>query len=321
MDIDAMVRQCKRTGEGIDALIAELAVRTYDYARYHRDTEPDDAGEFLLFMFPRFESMIERFRADEGVFDHFLSATIKRQLTAYLRLRRDRQTRDELTPVLSYADEERDEGGVLVREVPRIAYRRVPPNSPIGELLKVDEDGRTHDRRVALRIQILMIRACSDLTDDDVRRLTRFFNGDEDRWSQIIREMRFRTSIDAAKLKVLRDRVRRNFADAAYYDCGAIRTKDDTLRVWYRERAEGARRRYYRALKVLRSTRCSPSHRVVSRVLGVARGTISSSVHYIRDRVDRTAVLSAGAQNNPEIRRAGTTASTVNPGRFGRSAK
>jgi hypothetical protein len=80
-----LVLRCRRTGEGRRELLEELARRAYGFAGRRRGAGEDEPGEFLLFMYPRLERLVDRYR-DAGVpFEHYLNSVLGWNLRSFRR--------------------------------------------------------------------------------------------------------------------------------------------------------------------------------------------------------------------------------------------
>ena len=81
----------QRTGDGLQELIEDLALRIYHFPRIRRGCGEDDCGDFYLFFFPRLIKILGRFR-DQGLpFESYLHAVLGWQLRSYVRRRRQEE--------------------------------------------------------------------------------------------------------------------------------------------------------------------------------------------------------------------------------------
>ena len=78
----------QRTGQGLEGLIEDLAVRAYRYAMSAPWGVEDDAGELVAHLIPRLPAMLARFRRQGVPFEHYFNSVLRWNLKAERRRRR-----------------------------------------------------------------------------------------------------------------------------------------------------------------------------------------------------------------------------------------
>ena len=94
-DLTRAVMRYKETGFGFEEIRARLFLLIYDYPKVRRRLDADVCGNFLIYMMPRIESLIERYKHETVAFEGYLNVCLRWRLKSFLRAETTRRTRSE----------------------------------------------------------------------------------------------------------------------------------------------------------------------------------------------------------------------------------
>jgi hypothetical protein len=253
-------------------VVSVLAERAYDFVRRRRGAGEDEPGEFLLFMYPRFERMIDRY-VDAGVpFEHYLNSVLAWNLRSCRRRARAAERSwqagrlSELWPgegrdstARPYARPEADAGA----DGPPSPLPVVPPL-------------RTAAAR--RRFLLLVLRACTRIGPGHLARAAGAARVPAAWLAETVDRLRGAVAPRLARLERLRAR-----RDAAWARMRLLQERRAlAVEPGERERLERAIARqaagWRRACDLIRRVPLEPTHRRLARELGLPRGTVDSAL-------------------------------------------
>lgn len=92
-ELTRAIMRYKETGTGFEEIRARLYLLIYDYPKARRRLDSDVCGNFLIYMMPRIESLIERYRRETVAFEGYLNVCLRWRLKSFLRHEKTLQTR------------------------------------------------------------------------------------------------------------------------------------------------------------------------------------------------------------------------------------
>ncbi len=296
--ITEMVLAAQRGAAELDAVVEAISKLVYRYPAGKPGFTEEDGAEFLLRFYPRIRGLVRRYRPTGSSFDSYLQASMRWQLrslaiertSARIRLATatERNTSYEILgsdPVGATAGWPAEAGTVLyATRLPKIAARarRRPPHRPSA--LGLRPEGPAGVRLTpgeAQRLLCITLKT-GDRMDADLRaRIARVVGCDhqwlEDRWLEL------REQTTALRARQARFRTKR---DRAWFRVRCIEAKllgaNDSERIDLLEERARWWSRYARARADLERTALGPTHEQIGAVLGIAKGTVDSSVFKAR---------------------------------------
>ena len=296
--ITEMVLDVQRGAAQLDTVVEAISKLVYRYPVGKPGFTDEDGAEFLLRFYPRIRRLVRRYRPAGSSFEGYLQASMRWQLrslaiertSARIRLATatERNTSYEILgtgPADATATGLAEpEPGTYAPPRPGPAPRpsRKPPHRPSA--LSLRPGGPAGDRLTPGEAQRLLCISLKtgDRLDAELRsRIARVVGCDhrwlEDRWLELrehtlalrSRQARFRTKRDRAWFKVRCIEAR--LLNASDSEHGAL--LEERARWWVR---------YTRARADLDRTSLGPTHEQIGIALGIAKGTVDSSVFKAR---------------------------------------
>jgi RNA polymerase sigma factor (sigma-70 family) len=272
------VLEFQRTGRGYREIVGNLALRIYHFPRNRRGCSEDDCGDFYLFFFPRLVRILSRFRDQGKPFEAYLNSVLRWQLKSYIRCRR----RSERLWEVSARPELWEPAGEQ-EEVPRLPEEQFLQRT--ADLLGTDGRGvirRPADRRRFLFFALKRVRELSDgaldqaadrlgMPREELRRPARELRGRLERREERLARMRVRRNRAFSRLAQLEQQLPREM------DAGRARRLE--------ERIARLRRTLRKTQAVIARIPLQPSNREIGEVLGVPKGSVDTSLFWLRRRL------------------------------------
>jgi len=286
---------------GIDEVVEAISNMVYQYPVGRHGFSEDDSAEFLLRFYPRIRRLVRRYRPEGSSFDAYLNATLRWQLRS-LALQRSSARfrfataceRDTASEIFGHdamvAEPTHDQSfgagsGASGKPAKRAPPRKMPAHRP--SVLRLQPEGPARDRLSPGQAQRLLCMALKsgDRLDSELRERVAHVTGCssdwlEDRWlelREITRELRNRKHAVRARRDQAWFRLRcveARIAAAPPSDRGVL----------LEERSRWATR-YERARRDLEKMGQGPTHLQIAEVLGIAKGTVDSSVFKVREEL------------------------------------
>jgi hypothetical protein len=279
--LNKLVLAYQRSGEGLNEILAEIALQIYRYPLSKRGFSEDDCGEYFLFVYPRLLRTLNRFHDRGKPFEWYLNSVLCWQLKEY---RRHRYSSDESWGVAA-------QPGFWDREgLPAWS----PPGTPSAVHLEERSSslesmqrfcGRRLSKAAGRRLLFWALKNPRRLAPADIERL-----GELSGLSPEFLELAVRSverSILRKRERLHRLYVRRN---RAYSLCLHLQTRiarelDPDRRRELHFRLEKARASLHKTVARLSTIRFSASNREIARALQVPKGTVDSSLYWLRRRI------------------------------------
>ncbi len=311
------VLDAQRGTAELDAVVKAISEFVYRYPAGRPGFSEEDGAEFLLQFYPRIRRLIRRYKPSGTTFDSYLLSTLRWQLRSFAIERSTERIRLETACDRSIAYE--ITGRDAADPPPAVPPSAIPPSTdsglPRAQATPTHRPGRPVHRTVrrlpgpqdpmpAHRPSALRLRprgaAADRLTPGEAQRLLCLILKTGDRFDAALRE-RLAPVLGCDRLWLddrwhdLRDRtheVRRRQErfrikrDRAWFRmrCIEAHLRDatpDERALLLDERARWSER-YRRARAELDRTTSGPTHGQIAEVLGIARGTVDSSIFKAR---------------------------------------
>lgn len=280
------VLEYQRSRAGLGSLLDRIAVFVYRYPRGRFGWNEDDCSDFFCFFYPKLVRLVDRFQYQGKPFEVYLLTTLKWQLRTYAGQQTLRELRVRvLTQQNFWAADEEPEIPSGVSHRARIAGRSNEIEIP-GEarrVLKINRYNYIEDPSCRRRVLLLALKSAFRMTDSLLERLAVLTGYDLPWICGLIDELKLR--VRAQRERAARLSQRRN---ACYF---RIYCLQEQLRLAAEEpvRAELTRQmlvekdRLIAILKELAHIPLSPTHRDIAEVLGIPKGTVDSSLYYLKE--------------------------------------
>jgi hypothetical protein len=282
----------QRTREGLQELLARLAGKIYGYPRSRGSTAEDDGGEFFLFFYPRLLRTLERFQDQGRPFEWYLHSVLRWHYLGFVRWKRRRERSwaagalPELwAPML--ASEPPADGPIAEdrAESPDLPFWLPPEVAAVFRLEHGRGPGRQADRK---RLLIWALKQVRSLQEQDLDRLAAYTGTGEEQLRRVCAELRDRLERRERRLGLLVERRNRAFTTLRLAEQALADEPDPAARALISERLQRARRCLRRSQERIARVPLRPSNREVAQALGLPKGTVDTSLYWLKCRlVDR----------------------------------
>jgi RNA polymerase sigma factor (sigma-70 family) len=283
-----MVISYQNTGQGLDDVMRAAFRIIYEFPARRRGFSEDDCGEFLLFFRPKLIRLVERFRYVGSSFDAYLCTTLKFQIKSYASAKsRAREEREvcEL-PDLWYADRTLPHASEPQEELPTAAELEREARSMLARL----SSSRSGQARTGRRLIIYAVKMALSLTRADIRLVAKAAGVSCEWLLSVCDEARQRVAARRARQSVIVGRRNQAYVSLNMAQQKMFLAVDDGERSRIQHRLETAQARLRKAEAKVRKLPSSLTHAEIADLLAVPKGTVDSSIHYLRQSVERSRV-------------------------------
>jgi RNA polymerase sigma factor (sigma-70 family) len=278
------VLQYQRSGEGLETIMAEIGPRIYRYPLSAFGLDEDDCGAFFLFVYPRLLRTLERFQDRGKPFEWYLNSVLRWQLREY---RRRRSASEESWMAAA-------QPGLWDAEA-RGAFRsRLAPASlclvdgQVGSLEALWRAcGPTVSRAAGRRILFWAFKHPSALTAQDLEFLAAVSGIPESFLEAALRAVEDSLHEREQRLSGLYQRRNRAYARCLHLQARLQRELDPERKAQAHLRLDKALASLHRTARRLATARVLPSNREIARALEVPKGTVDSSLYWLRRRAEQ----------------------------------
>ncbi len=279
--------------KGIERLVRfrdDISIVVYRYPRYRYGFDDDFCSEFYLFFYPTMNRIILSYNDRGTNFATYLFSTLKWQLNRFLRLKKR-----ELEDI------------DFVKNLVTLDGKLYTSPSEIGDVVRDGVPGlcikenKPHGSAFYNRILLYSFRFWYMLSEEDVTRLSAILECDREWFMEKIDEIRMRMSRALERKRRIEER-----RNVAFYRLSKVYRKLEELKVeelgcrGFLERRNIVRKKERLLNKITRLKRImnnavillsklklSPSHRVLSEVLGIPKGTIDTSNYMLEKNIEK----------------------------------
>ncbi len=283
----------QRTGRGSTELFSEIMRRVYVYPTRRFGLREDDCGDFLLFFYPRIRLTLLRFENRGKPFASYLYTTLKYQIRSYIAIRNREKIRRATadSPAVCNTVFIHNDQIAQIAENPPLYDHGLASHPPPSLRAEIDEvlsvltaipRSRAQTGANARRIVIMAMKCCLRLNDADIAELAVVTGFDEDRLHNGWLELRACMQVRLARIAMLQDRRSAAFFQIQYAHMRIRTTPSPQMAGKLKRILELHRARYRRAGRLLQQVPLAPSNIEISRALGIPKGSVDSTVHYLR---------------------------------------
>jgi len=273
----------QNTGKGREELVREISERAYRFPRRSMGWDEDACGDFLLFVYPRLEGLLDRFR-DMGLpFEPYLFSVLAWNLKSFARRKAESRAYGgaDLRIVAIDGDaegrtaEESDPGGT--------------PPFPDGPSIE-----SSAIRKAALELPslsgrrqflFLVLKCMRTLGPEDLVAVAASAGIGEGEARRILSALGARLGKKEERLAMLRVRRNRAYSLARFLEVRLASEPDEEKRAALRRRLRAAGRCMRNAMARMARVGMAPSNREIADVLGVPKGTVDSGLYWAKKRL------------------------------------
>jgi hypothetical protein len=281
-NLNQLVLAYQQSGQGLARILAEIAPSIYRYPLSKPGLGEDDCGEYFLFVYPRLLRTLTRFKDRGKPFEWYLNSVLCWQLKEY---RCHRYRCEEGWGAAAHPGFW-DRTGLF--QAGRPAF---PPGFDAGGsedalaawLPKIG--GARLSRAAGRRLLFWALKDPRRLSPRDIEILAAASGVSASVLEAAVQEIEQALLMKEERLHRLYHRRNRSYALCLQYQQRLSRELDPERRREALRRLEQARARLHRTLASLSAVRLAASNRDIARALKIPKGTVDSSLYWLRLRL------------------------------------
>lgn len=276
-ELTQMVIDYQKTGTGLQETMEFIAIHSYHLLRKRPKTDPDDISDFFCKFYPRIPAMIKRFQYNGISFYHYLYSTLKWHFRTFIVSRQKQERLKFYFERETFWNDPYWEDNIEVCEPD---YSITPAAS---EVLDVGPSGKISNPAYSKRLLLLTLKE-SHHVDTHLARCVSIITGLSLEWIfnriQSLKELIF---IRRSRLEELQERRNRYYVNIYSLHVELIGEINEDKREWIAERLGELKTRIDFTRREITKISRAPTHREISTILGIPKGSVDSGLYYIKN--------------------------------------
>ena len=257
-----------------ESISGYISLYVYDYPRRTKRWDQDRCSDFFVFVHHRLKKMADSFVFSGLPFEAYLNVSLKHQMNSFLKKMREKEIKEELFRRICSSGSLEDESS-LYKIHDTFEYEI---KEPVAIYKKKTGLGRTRQR--------LFFLALSDpdrLDDDSIAQISASTGYSIDYINRCCMAVKEKVQQKREELRRLREKKNGWFFQLLVIQDKIMNEPDPDKRLWLEERIQRLRDRIERlSKKIAVKSSCLVTHKDLAQVLGVSKGTVDSSIYYLK---------------------------------------
>jgi DNA-directed RNA polymerase specialized sigma24 family protein len=286
--LNALVAYYQATGLGLAEIVKRLALRIYNYPLGKFQAGEDDCGEFYLFFYPRLLRSISRFRDRGKPFEWYFNSILHWHYKVYCSRKRKDQTRWAAAR------------NVLFWEFPDAYQSAFAPetftNLP-GTIIPLDRFGGSRESTCRKRILYLALKNAKQMDDSAIGWISELTGIEERRLLAMVENLRANLYKRELRLHTLYRRQNRIFTKIYLLQRDLQWEVDPEIKSGIAVSLCKLRTSLRSVQRRIRRVRLHPSNREIAELLQVPKGTVDTSLYWLRRRLSSAEPRQGGGES------------------------
>ena len=274
--LNSLVAYYQNTGLGLAEILNRLSLRVYNYPLGKFRASEDDCGEFYLYFYPRLLRTLSRFRDRGKPFEWYFNSVLRWHYKAYCARKRKEQVKWTAAknalfwelPVLAPA---------LPAECPA-----APGTGRYRKIIPVDCLAGSREATSRRRILLLALKNAGQLDQSVLPWISGLTGIAEDHLAGLVERLRANLYKRELRLHSLYQRQNRILAKVFLLQYDLVQEFDPARRSELALSLADARGKLRSVQRTIRRTRLHPSNREIAELLGIPKGTVDTSLYWLR---------------------------------------
>ena len=282
-----MVLSYQRGEVSYEAISGHICLYVYDFPRRTKRWDQDRCSDFFVFIHPRLKKLADSFVFSGMPFEAYLNVTLKHQMSSFTYKMKEKELKESLLYRMCASGSLEDDSSL---------YKIHDTfNYDIKEPLSVYK-GKTGQGRTKRRLLFLALSEPDRLDDDSIARISASTGYSVDYINRCCLAVKEKIQSKRDKLRRLRECRSECFFQIMFIQERILTEADPERRLWLEEKVQRLRGRLERLSKKIEvKAACLVTHQELAQVMGVSKGTVDSSIFYIKKRRNaRTLKSSSG---------------------------
>ena len=278
--LNALVAYYQNTGLGLGEIVNRLALRIYNYPLGKRQASEDDCGEFYLYFYPRLIRTLGRFQDRGKPFEWYFNSVLRWHYKVYCSRKRKDQIRWAVAK------------SVLFWELPESGSALPAPGlsvAPGETVIPFDRFGCSRENTCRKRVLLLALKNVRHLDDCAIRWISGFAGVEEDHLVALVERLRANLYKQELRLHKLYQRQNKIFMRIFLFQRDLLWEGDPEVKAKLALSLCELRRVLRSVQRKIRRVRLHPSNREIAELLQIPKGTIDTSLYWLRRQLSEKA--------------------------------
>jgi len=271
--LNSLVAYYQNTGLGLAEIVKRLSMRIYNYPSGKHRTDEDDCGEFYLFFYPRLLRTLEHFQDRGKPFEWYFNSVLRWHYKVYC----SRKHKDQTNWAIARNQ--------LFWELPEEDWPpSVPAPSPCGagKIIAIDRFGGSRESTWRKRILFLALKNARHLDDRAISWIMDLTGVAEETLIAMVERLRANLYKRELRLHKLYKRQNRIFTKIFLLQRDLLWEVDPQIKADLALSLCELRTTLRALQKKIRRVRLHPSNREIAELLEIPKGTIDTSLYWLR---------------------------------------
>jgi hypothetical protein len=271
--LNSLVAYYQNTGLGLAEIVKRLSLRIYNYPACKRQASEDDCGDFYLFFYPRLLRTLSRFQDRGKPFEWYFNSVLHWHYKVYCSRKRKDQTRWAAAR------------NVLFWELPEadLAVSAFAVSSDRGErIIPIDRFGSSRENTCRRRILFLALKNARHLDDSAISWISELTQIKEERLIAMVEALRaslYKRELRLHKLYGCQNKI---FTKIILFQWDLLWEVDPEIKADLALSLCELRTKLRSVQRKIRRVRLHPSNREIAELLRIPKGTIDTSLYWLR---------------------------------------
>jgi hypothetical protein len=271
--LNSLVAYYQNTGLGLAEIVKRLSLRIYNYPSGKRQASEDDCGDFYLFFYPRLLRTLSKFQDRGKPFEWYFNSVLRWHYKVY----RSRKKKDQTRWAVARS--------VLFWELPEAGMAVSAPvvSSDEGKrIIPLDRFGNSRENTCRRRILFLALKNARHLDDSAISWISGLTGIEEEHLIGMVERLRANLYKRELRLHKLYKRQNKIFTKIFLFQRDLLWEVDPEIKADLALSLCELRTKLRSLQRKIRRVRLHPSNREIAELLQIPKGTIDTSLYWLR---------------------------------------
>ena len=270
-----------------EAISGHICLYVYDFPRRTKRWDQDRCSDFFVFVHHRLRKMADSFVYSGLPFEAYLNTSLKHQMISFIKKKREKELKEELFCRMCASGTLEDESS-FYKIYDTFNYEIKEPAAAYKN--------KTGQGRTKRRLFFLALSDPDRLDDESIAQISASTGYSADYINRCCMAVKAKVQQKRDELRRLKEKKSGCFFQILVIQEKIMYESDIEKRLWLEERVQRLRGRIERlSRKIVAKASCLVTHQDLAQVLGVSKGTVDSSIFYLKRKRNNHTVSSSSA--------------------------
>ncbi|MBO7093336.1 MAG: hypothetical protein J6W33_00290, partial [Spirochaetia bacterium] len=270
-----------------EAISRHICLYVYDFPRRTKRWDQDRCSDFFVFVHHRLRKMADSFVYSGLPFEAYLNTSLKHQMISFIKKKREKELKEELFCRMCASGTLEDESS-FYKIYDTFNYEIKEPAAAYKN--------KTGQGRTKRRLFFLALSDPDRLDDESIAQISASTGYSADYINRCCMAVKEKVQQKRDELRRLKEKKSGCFFQILVIQEKIMYESDIEKRLWLEERVQRLRGRIERlSRKIAAKASCLVTHQDLAQVLGVSKGTVDSSIFYLKRKRNNHTVSSSSA--------------------------